>query len=463
MPCNALGRRVGMSTVFPHGYMRLRYSVGWIVGLCAALHLNAQTPHPSPATYARYTPAECAQLVTRAERQAWRAIRPDTVYHPPTGDRWLNGTIDEARACVPQFDVATTAPTQLVGLGTAYLIAGDDAHASAAFDRLRAAHAGLGEDVRAWDLYQIVAAYANARVPRVAAAQQVANALDRMGKPAAPERMLAHQTLAEIAYVRDSVPWLDAEIHAALAAARDITGDARREWAWSIAGAYESYADVLGRRGLGPAAVAVIDSATAELGPLRAQLRQDIAGHRFGYTLYGQPAPMLTASYWYTSDTAGSAPTLIPTVARPRHGVVSLLLFVSANCGDRCFSGYAVARRLRARFDSSHVDITLVTRTEGWHHNHLIATPADEAAQIRTYFRDTVQLPFPIGIWRTDFGHKADGSLIVKSAPNDRAFAETLAPPLYGVIVDRTGVVRSILIVNPFSEERIRHLITELQ
>jgi hypothetical protein len=312
---------------------------------------------------------------------------------------------------------------------------------------------------RAWDVYEIVSAALDASPPRLAMALRYASVLDRM-KPAAPaERMLAHAALSGRAHVLDSIPFLATEVAAAVAASRELTGDAKKEWAWQAARVAEAHADLAARQGNGALAAAIIDTALAVYGPLRKGITEELVGIRFPYTLYGASSPSVIGSYWYDRG----SPTVVPALVRPARGAVSLLVFVSQGCGDLCYPGYAVLRRLATAFSYSALNVTLLTRTGGWYQNRLVANPADEAALVQTYFRNDVGLPYPMAVWATEFTRKPDGSLAVKSAPNDFAFAQALAAPLSAVLVDRDGIVRGTMGVNPANEARLHHMIAVLR
>jgi hypothetical protein len=256
----------------------------------------------------------------------------------------------------------------------------------------------------------------------------------------------------------DSIPFLATEVAAAVAASRELVGDAKKEWAWQAARVAEAHADLAGRQGNGALAAAIIDTALAEYGPLRKGITEELVGLRFPYTLYGMQSPPVIGSYWYGSESS----TVVPALVRPARGIISLLVFVSQGCSDRCYPGYAVLRRLATTFSDSVLGVTLLTRTGGWYQNRLVANAADEATLVQRYFHQEVGLPFPMAAWATEFTRKPDGSLTVVSAPNDFSFAKTLAAPLYAILVDQAGIVRGTMGVSPANEARLHHMITVL-
>lgn len=406
--------------------------------------------------FPEYAPFACAEVASRVEQQWWRASRPDTITHPPDGDWYRPATIDSVRACVSRFAVSAVEPRDLLGLGRASLDANDDARAAAAFARL--VQLGTAKPVaeRAWDLLQIVSAYATASPNRLDSAVVYMTRLDSFGSVAAPERVMAHVVLARRAGVRDSLPMLDAQANAAVGISESIQGDARREWAWQIADAYGEQADAAGRRGDAERALAILQHALVDLGPLRASLSDMLNGEMFPYTLLGKPSPRVAATYWYVADTVRASTPLVSPVP----GKVTLIALVSKDCGALCATGYTTIRHLASTFDTTRVQITLVTATSGWDRDAVIANAADEARIASQFFHGYAALPCPLAIWATDFGKRADGHRVIRSAPNERAFGGR-PDGIVGVVVDRHGIVRAATVIGPAMETRLTHVISD--
>jgi len=407
--------------------------------------------------FSDYPVTACAYVAARVERQAWRAMRPDTVYHTVSGDVRLAPTIDSVRACVARFDPATVAPRDLLVLGSAYLAANDDRRAEEAFHRFAALALAKAPADAAWDYLQIVYAYAGASPFRLAPAYAYAARLDSL-HGAAAERVMAHVALERVAAFQDSVAVMRAQADAAVAASRELTGPARAEWAEQVAAAFLAQADAAARGGDVARAASIVQGALADLGTVRPSATSDLARWAFWYTLYGKAAPTVEASYWYQPTAATPAAPFV----RPMANRVSLLLFVSKNCGELCASGYATIRRVAAALDTSRVQVTLVSATSGWDRDEVIPSAADEAERIRQYFHGFLALPLPLAIWSTDFGKRPDGSRLIRPGPNERAFGAGPSASLFGVLIDRHGAVHSVMVVGPGSEARIVHEVGEL-
>jgi len=394
----------------------------------------ATTPEPPVVhSFARYTrPGECTAARVWHERQFWRDQRPDTIYYPRTGLPAQRRTVDAVRACVARFSVATTAPRELLGLGQAYLAAEQETDADAAFAALSRRAATDSVQAHAWTLYQIIDSYLGAAQPHLAQAAAYLRQLDALGRRAALERMLAHDTLAKLARARDSVPMWEDELHAALRAVDALTGEHAKAYASAAATFYAGLAELRERQGdfAGMAALlTTMGDKVRALPPDRSPPPPMLAGQ---VGLFGKPAPPVQATWWANSGAAGNV--------RPVPGHPTLLVFTTPNCGDNCYVQHAIVRRLAAKYGPRGLNITYIVSTSGYYRNQLVP-PDTELVKITAYYLTDLKLPVTVAVWNTVFtGTRDDGRVLAQPEPTAVAYGGE-GP----FLIDGTGKVRLIL------------------
>jgi len=401
----------------------------------------------APMSFARYRiPVMCAEAAAFGERQFWRDRRPDTVYHPRTGTSLQRSVVTTTRQCLDHFSLDQTKIRDLLGAGEAYLAAEENSRADSAFARLVAIASPANKP---WVLSQIVDLYVNAALPNLPKALAFAEQLDALGAAAAPERMIAHLSIVEGAQFIDSVSLQARELNAALAAMHEMRGDTRKAYAFWSATVYQYRAALKARLNDTAGVRRELMTAREELGPLRPAVRADLDAALEGYRLLGQPSPTVQATTWFN--------TTDPKTARPVKGKPSLLVFVSHSCLPvTCYPQYAVLRRIAAKY-GARLDITLITRTQGFYRNKL-ASPDSEMVFAKQYFFDYLKLPGVLAIWRSDLGHRDDGHLTVLTAPNDEAFHTSKA----AFLVDSHGVIRLITRLSSSREAMLDDMIQSL-
>jgi hypothetical protein len=301
-------------------------------------------------------------------------------------------------------------------------------------------------------MYQIVLIYLDAHPAQLDNAQRYVAQIEALGRGAAAEGLLAHMAMARQGEQMDSLSFMEAHVDAAFAADSALPSDTAKDYAYVLAGAYLARAHLAGRRGDGAAALSALREGAQILSTVRPQAVQLLTSSARRYTLFGKPAAPIQATYWFEPGSAES----LATPARPSPGRASLLLFVDNHCADQCYTTYATLRRLAATYAARGLDITLVARTSGFYQNALVADPADEAKKLRAYFHDYLHLPGSLAVWATEFGHKADGRLDVRSAPNERAYKATTTQ---AVLIDPAGVIRYVALLGIGTETTWDHVI----
>jgi len=348
----------------------------------------------------------------------------------------------------------------LLRLGDAYLAAGQDSQADSAFATLANSVRTAATPVKAWTLYQIAATYVVATRSRFSRAVAYESELDALGVGAAYERMKAHTVVATAARMRDSASLQDQELRAAMTAWHALAGDARKDAAIDGVWIYKAMADLDVRKGDGAGAVTLLNEAHQDLTTLRPYAANLIKYLMPLYTPVGQSAPSIRATQWL--NVAGKG-TVHPAPGRP-----TLLIFGFASSGNKSYLGYAVLRRLAAQYTARGLDITLVTRTEGYYRDVLISADS-EMSKIGDYYMNFLNLPVTVAIWKTDIGFRprGDGHIQINSNPNEEAYQPQdehtpFGHPLPCYLIDKRGTIRYVGWVRPEDEAELSHLIQEV-
>jgi hypothetical protein len=432
-------------------------SVAALVGESVTTRVaGAQEAPDPPAPYTRYAfPIECAQVQARRERLFWRDQRPDTVYHPPLGDVPLPFAVASAGACVNRYQLASVPQRDLIGYGAALLDAQKWTTAEQAYQRLLTALEGASVYERARALQLMVEKYAET-TGQLPVALSYLRQLEALGDVAAPERMLGQLAIVQRAQFADSLSLLDSAVTGALRASRALTGDSAKRYALVSANAYLALADLHARRHHADSAIAAVQMARTTLGPLRPIVMMVLQGAEAPYQLLGKPAPKLQASVWFGGEGAATQ--------RPVAGKPTLVVFANHNCGNRCYPGYSVLRRLYAKYASAGLQIVIASRTMGYYKDDLVQ-PDSEATLVHKYFVDDLKLPpLTLAVWKTPFERRTrDGRMMAQSQPNEEAFHPNLSTPLPVYLVDRQGIIQAVSSLIPKNEAFLDHQLQALR
>jgi hypothetical protein len=403
----------------------------------------------SAAPYTRYHyPIECSMVQPRRERLFWRDQRPDTVYHPPMGDAAFPFAVTSARECVSHDTLATVPQRDLIGYGAALLTAQEWSQAEDAFHRLVGALANgpVYDRARALSLMTGLYASTTGQMPMALSSQQQ---LETLGDVAAPERMLGQLSIAGRAQFADSLSLLDSAVNGALKASRAMSSDTAKHYAPVSAQVYLTLADLYARRHQPEKAISIIIQGRNTLVPIRPSVMRILGGAERQYALLEKPAPEVKASVWYGGEGANTQ--------RPAKGKPTLVVFAYHNCGDRCYPGYAVLRRLYAKYANTGLQIVFASRTLGYYVDDLVK-PDAEAALIQQYFTDSLKLPpMTLAVWETPFTKReTDGRMMATSAPNEESYRPSpVTLPTY--LIDRNGIIQAITSLAPRNEAMLDH------
>jgi len=398
------------------------------------LMLSIVNPMPSAGSFVRYTtPGQCLDAMDRLTRLYWRDRRPDTVVYAPATDSIPAPVVHAARACAARFSPSTIPMGELRNLAQLYLWTGQDSAARQTIDRLlQSEHARPAHD-RGWPLMLWINALLDARPTRITIMRTYLARLDALGAPAALWRLMAHDRYASYALSVNDRATAESEGRAALAAGRQLSSDERIDWVMSLEQAYAVTAlPVGGSRGR-TAALALLDTMTADLTPLRPAGSRDQRGlienlrqERIRFEALGKSGlPRVHANAWY--GTNGDS-------VYPRPGHLSLLIFFSGPD----YELFSVLRRLHDRYGTQGLDFVFMSTTQGYFRDMPMPSATVEADSIGSYGHHFVQLPGPVAVEVTDFSYIPDGRRQNTETPNQQAFGH------FGgvILIDRHGAIR---------------------
>lgn len=443
----------------PRGRERNTFSLrhaSLVVALASLAAVSAASAQSSTKDqFARYeTPGQCEQAAIRLKKLFWRDKRPDTVVYAPATDSVPAPVVQAARACASRFSVAKVPERELLNLAQLYTWARQDDLAQAAIDRLLKAQANAAPVDRGWTLELLSTSLLEARPTRMTTAEKYLAQLDALGAPAATWRMFTHTAFANYAITVNDEATANSEARAALAASAQMSHDDRLDWAGAIIDTYDALAQPVSILRGGHAALAVFDTATSDVLPLRPEgsreqrgLRSGIEWGRLPYTLYDSAGAALDATRWYNTES--------DTVRRPRPGKVSLLVFVSGSCGGNCYPMYATVRRLQAKYGPG-LDVIFLATTYGFFRSQPVVSPAAERDSTASYFVNFLKFTVPFAIQETTISHLPDGRMTYGPTSNHTNYGRGRD----GVLIDKRGTV---VMVDTLAPDRERVWTAQIQ
>lgn len=447
--------------------MRCNAVILLLAGSLLAGVSGALTAQQAPRrAFAEFTPGRCVIAPRIMDRVARRGVF-DTVVYSPAADTLYTSTTDSLELCEAAFGGKSTDVRQDLNVARVQLLTGQDSLAIATARRHLKTFARRTPAERAWEHYLVFGDYMDGKPARLEQAREELAALDRLGKPAASLRVLAHYSMMRAAEARYDDSTTRAEAGAAIAAWKELPEELRLWRASALAYTYGGLAQLEALTHGGAAALVVLDTARATV-PLAAKgPRGMIERLAKMYAVAGKEAAPIKADHWYNmGDAAASQPNFgqLSLLAgavkqgRPSRGKVSLLLDVGRPCTNRCYALLKAMDRFQERFVGRSFEVTFLTQTFGYYVDTAPATPAAEAAYDSNYFVGELKLPGALAIVETKYSWKADGRRI--NAPG----ANQLNYPNTGLaIVDKKGIVRYVAGGwSPSLEERYAQYIEKL-
>jgi hypothetical protein len=397
-------------------------------------------------------PGQCVGAGQWREAQFWRTMRPDTIAGQRHGTPKQPVAVEAVRRCVEQFDPKTIAADDWLGLGAAYLAAEEFAAADTVFARLAALVATRPTPERAWTLHTIVDAYLNTDEPRVASAQRYAAQLDALGAPAAVERMLAHLSVAIVAHAQDTVPLWEGALMAGIAASRQMTGDAQKDYAGTATALYDELSILRERQGKFAEADSVIAQGEQIWVAIRPSLARSYRAMRLWTALLGTPASRIAASQW--------GPLSPGDTVHPTPGRVGVYVYLPTNCGAGCAAQYALLKRLAGTYGSV-LDLTAMLRTGGYYQDRLVTADSEVMLSQHGYVT-WWHLPITLAFWKSTLGRRSDGRVTAAAGPNRKNYQLPPSIDPVAFIVDKKGVIRLVTPFTRANEPLLRDVIDEL-
>lgn len=432
----------------------LSAGVGITLSLGAAQQLSGQDASAqtgSPEYYSRYnSPNECVMAVNRLHNQYWRDKRPDTVSYGPEQDSIPAMAIEGGRACAAKFSVASVAEDQLFSLARLYWMIGDDDKAQQAVDRMLAAPRYKDTEHRAYVLQQMVSTLASMRPTRVDLAGRYLNQLQAMGQPAAMFRSLGLYSFSLTMLSHGNVDSSHTLASLATTAMREMDRNDKVDIATTLLTLYGGLAEPISVKKNSIAAFNFIDSAQAELLPLRPVdsrpyqgLQAGLRNMRSPYNLMGTPAQPLTADSWYNIQ---EGDTILP-----RSDMPTIVFLGGASCGAFCYPAYSTLRTLHRDYSDKGIKFVISTSTGGFYRNKLIESNA-ELDSTGKYFVDFLELPVVVSANITEFERMQDGRRRNAPVLNSRHYSRGRN----AVIVGKDGIVKLVVSLGPTRERLIR-------
>lgn len=405
---------------------------------------------PAPARqFDGYDPMRCT-VAARVIDGINRHDRRDTTRFTPERDTLFAATTASVRACETSFGGATTDARETLNLARVQLLTAQDQAAIATARRHLGSVASRTPAERAWELYLVLSDNLNGKPARVAEARRALAELDRLGRPAASVRTLAHAAMASNAIQHYDDATMRTETAAALAAWHELDEEGRLWRANTLASALLARAQVEALVRGGDAARAVIDSARGIV-PAKAEMaRRLVDGAQRMYQTVDKPAKPLDAQFWYNTGATGAT--------RPAPGRVSLVVPIYRPCTGGCLSMLDGMERMVRQFRDQDFDLTFRTRTYGFYLDTAPASPFAEAKYDSTYLLGDIGLPGALAIAETKYSWKADGRRINEPTVDDVNY-----PGAQVVLIDRRGIVRYVASGwSPVFEARVAALVERL-
>jgi hypothetical protein len=378
--------------------------------------LSVETP------YARYTdPGQCDAMSARLTKLYWRDKRADTLTAAAQRSALPPGVMDSVRLCLAHLPMATIPERSWPTVVHLDLLSGQPDSARAMASRLIARAATHSTDAEARALYHVIEAYLSAFPVRDDAARAYVAQLDKLGQPAAVERLLAYTTLARYGLETGNVAAGVRDARAARAAAGpgQMPPSDRVDWLAEALAASERLTEATAMQN-GPAgALAVLDSAQHVALPLRdpgsseqQQIHSVILGWKTRYQIMGKTAAPIRDLYVYN---AGA-----DTSALPRRGEVTLVLSTGVG-GPAQFPAYAIIRRLNAKYGGAGFRTILMAVRQGTFLQQMVPE-AKESQGDSAWFLDYLHMPSTLVVTPGMFNKLPDGRYMMARDPNEQTY-----------------------------------------
>jgi hypothetical protein len=344
---------------------------------------------PAPV-YERYGSPDACLAATRRIRNtlSWDG-EPDTL--PDRASRAIPPAVAAAaRRCGARFVVDSVLEKSLDALQQLALLANDDAWAARVARRRIALVAHRPARARNMVLETILIEYLNASPIHFTQADTLFHLMDSTDANAQTPRFWAQQATFGAATRSNDAARARSAVAVWMHLLHQTPRAQRQGWQATMTGGMLAFTTLLGPAFPADSAFARYrDTIVALFGPDKANLVVGMIGHQ---------APRVSGNYTFGQSALTSGDHAMPKA--------SLVVFLDERCGASCTSRYAVLRRLATRFGAS-LQMTVVTRTNGFLRNVLLVHPDSEADAIHHYLTGFFHLPGALVVETTPFQRNA--------------------------------------------------------
>lgn len=389
--------------------------------------LHAQGGVPQPDGFRFYWPGSCVQAIQRSSQFYWRA-RQDSFRYDPATDTMLFVSAQVARTCAEQFSDAPLAPRDYVPLAQVYLASHNDSAAAAVISRRLSLPDVQAAGPRAWVLADIVSAYLTASPPRLEPAQRYIDMLHALeGQDAAVGKVRAYRALATYYWRAGDTTGLVAASERLILAGKSLSEHDRHDNARHLFAGYKHLADVRAiatSDSLAP--LAIMQQAKADIGSLMGvgpliQRYMLIAG------LYNSKAKPIVADRWFATPAADTL--------HPKAGKFNLIVFQPFR------HNIPHLRRLASEFRDT-LNVVGILGTVGSFRGAGPLTPDMEEASLRKYYRDELDVHFPLSLTFVHFTRMPDGRRVADTTANEQAYRARSGATL--ILIDPHGTIKAV-------------------
>jgi thiol-disulfide isomerase/thioredoxin len=387
------------------------------------------------------SPAHCALDANNWFNVAYRAAR-DSAAKPggkPVNTRaLLDQRTAKTKECAAQFNIATTAGSDLPALSSLYASLGLDSLAAVAIDK-RLADPALTEQERADALVTRIGTLAKSDTLLVVRAEPYMKQLDAMSDAVRIQKLNAHQNLNGVYRYLDVNDRIRQHSLAIIALGRQIKAAPLTDRSpgavssYALLGAYANLGEVYADFGHVDSTMMVLRQARIDHPEIPdSEANQILGDERTRYELVGKPAMSLTAGHWLNAP--ADMKTMDPT------GKVTVMEFTAHWCVP-CRNSYPSMTEMADHFGKLGVQFVFATEFYGYIGARQNLDAAAEFDGDREYFVGEHGVHFPVAIADAPPPYQPGKPLVQE--PNSDHYKVGGIPQT--VIIDRNGIIRRIL------------------
>lgn len=165
-------------------------------------------------------------------------------------------------------------------------------------------------------------------------------------------------------------------------------------------------------------------------------------------TVYNRKITSLHHGVWQNYD----------GIERPKVGVSTLVVMLNHNCGIGCYSRVQAIKRLKNTFGKD-LDVVLITSTMGYAPGSGPLTLQEEGHEAAKYYKDYLELPFPLLVDESPTYKLDDGRIIRDKGPMAQILSDINGTN--AIVTDQEGKVQWAGVLN--SELQIRLLASVIE